>query len=214
LGAHLAKSFELVAIANRIDADRRPFESKESLGGCSIMRAIQMKTSCLLLGLAVFSGPICAEQTEPCAGLEGAVLTQCRTNQQTLRQEEHLEQLIQQQQERQNELDKQQREVQQQLESMRLQNESLRKELEREAANQRARPVAMDAANAAKSADSRSAEVKSWRADNPWFGSDYVKTSFAMRYIKQLQQEHPDLAGRDLLDALSMKVTQTFGAKN
>jgi hypothetical protein len=35
-----------------------------------------------------------------------------------------------------------------------------------------------------------------------------------MRYIKQLQQEHPDLAGRDLLDALSMKVTQTFGAKN
>jgi TolA-binding protein len=171
-----------------------------------------MKTGCLVLCLTVFSSAICAEQTDSCAGFEGAVLTQCRTNQQTLRQEEHLEQLIQQQQERQNELDKQQREVQQQLESMRLQNESLRKELEREAANERARPVATTAAEAAKNADLRTAEVKSWRADNPWFGSDYVRTSFAMRYIKQLQQEHPDLAGRELLDALSTKVNQTFGA--
>ena len=61
---------------------------------------------------------------------------------------------------------------------------------------------------------SKSADVKSWKADNPWFGSDYVKTQFAMRYVKELQKEQPDLAGRDLLDALSSKVNQTFAAKH
>jgi hypothetical protein len=35
-----------------------------------------------------------------------------------------------------------------------------------------------------------------------------------MRYAKQLQQERPDLVGRELLDALSTKVDQTFGAKH
>jgi hypothetical protein len=33
-----------------------------------------------------------------------------------------------------------------------------------------------------------------------------------MRYINQLQREHPDLTGRALLDALSTKVDETFGA--
>jgi len=174
-----------------------------------------MKQACMLLCLAVCSGAICAEQTDSCAGLEGPGLTQCRSNQQTLQQQERLEQQLQQQQERQNQLDKQQREVQQQqlevqqqLESMRLQNESLRKQLERQSADQAARPVVTDA----KSAAAKSAEIKSWRADNPWYGSDYTRTQFAVRYVKQLQQEHPDLAGRELLDALSAKVDQTFGA--
>jgi hypothetical protein len=62
--------------------------------------------------------------------------------------------------------------------------------------------------------DSRSQDLKSWKADNPWFGSDYARTQFAMRYIKQLQQERPDLAGRELLDAVSTKVNETFGAKH
>ncbi len=171
-----------------------------------------MKRGCPLLGLsvclAVVSGAIYAEQTEPCAGLEGTGLTQCRSNEQTLRQQERLEQQLQQQEERQNQLDKQQREVQQQLESMRLQNESLRRELEREAANPPARPgsAATDA--------SKSSAVKSWKADNPWYGSDYARTQFATRYIRQLQQERPDLAGRELLDAVSTKVDETFGAKH
>jgi TolA-binding protein len=168
-----------------------------------------MKKGCLLLGLSAFSGAICADEIDACAGLDGAALTQCQTNQQTLRQEERLEQQLQQQQERQNQLDKQQREVQQQLESLRLQNESLRQQLEREAANQPARPAATNSTNAAKNQ-----EVKSWKADNPWFGTDYAKTQFATRYIKQLQQERPELAGRELLDALSVKVNETFGAKN
>ncbi len=128
-------------------------------------------------------------------------MAQCRSTQQTLRQQELLEQQIQQQQERQNQLDKQQREVQQQLESMRLQNESLRKQLEREMANPPSRP----AADASKNPD-----LKSWKADNPWFGTDYARTQFATRYIKQLQQERPDLSGRELLDALSAKVNETF----
>jgi len=165
-----------------------------------------MKPVCLLVCLSVVSGTISAEQTDACAGLEGSGLTQCRNNQQTLRQQERLEQLLQQQQQRQDELDKQQREVQQQLESMRLQNESLRKQLEQEIATQPAAPAA--------TGSTKSTDLKNWKADNPWFGTDYAKTQFAVRYIKQLQQERPGLAGRELLDAVSTKVNETFGAKH
>jgi TolA-binding protein len=168
-----------------------------------------MKSVSLLICLGVFSGGIFAEQTEPCAGLEGTGLSQCRSNQQTLRQQERLEQELQQQQERQNQLDKQQREVQQQLESMRLQNESLRKQLERQAASQPARLEATASTDAAKTQD-----LKRWRADNPWYGSDYPRTQFATRYITQLHKERPDLAGRELLDAVSTKVNETFAAKH
>jgi TolA-binding protein len=171
-----------------------------------------MKASCLLLGLAVSSGAVCAEQTDACAGLDGPVLEQCRGNQQIIRLQQQLEQQIQQQQQRQDQLDRQQREVQQQLESMRLQNESLRKQLEREAANQPSRTAATYTSRDTDS--SKGADIKSWRADNPWFGTDYAKTQFAMRYIKQLQQERPDLGGRELLDALSSKVNDTFVAKH
>jgi len=55
-------------------------------------------------------------------------------------------------------------------------------------------------------------ELKSWKSDNPWYGTDYAKTAFAMRYAKQLHQEQPDLGGRPFLDALSAKVNHTFGA--
>jgi hypothetical protein len=141
-------------------------------------------------------------------------LTQCRSNQQTLRLQERLEQQLQQQQERQNELDKQQREVQQQLENMRLENQNLRKQLEREMAEQPARPVVTVATDASKSSNIKSADIKSWKADHPWFGTDYARTQFAMRYVDQLQQQRPDLTGRELLDALSTKVDETFGAKH
>jgi septal ring factor EnvC (AmiA/AmiB activator) len=139
-------------------------------------------------------------------------LTQCRAYQQTLRQEERLEQQLQQQQERQNQLDQQQREVQQQLESMRLQNESLRKQLE--TSSEAPRPEATDYSRSAesRSTELRNAELRSWRADNLWYGTDYARTQFATRYIQQLQQERPDLSGRELLDALSTKVHETFGA--
>jgi chromosome segregation ATPase len=173
-----------------------------------------IKATCLVLCLWVSSGAMCpAAGTDSCTGLEGSVLNQCLSTQQTLKQQQQLELQLQQQQERQNQLDQQQREVQQQLESMRLQNESLRQQLaretarmERESTAQAARPMTTDF--------SKSADVKSWKADNPWFGSDYVKTQFAMRYVKELQKEQPDLAGRDLLDALSSKVNQTFAAKH
>jgi hypothetical protein len=95
---------------------------------------------------------------------------------------------------------------------MRLQNESLRKQVEREAANQ---PSRTQATYSSKDADiSKGADIKSWRADNPWFGSDYARTQYAMRYVKQLQQERPDLGGRELLDALSIKVNEAFAAKH
>lgn len=168
-----------------------------------------MKRGYLLICLSVFSSAICAEQTDTCSGLEGSGLTACRSNQQTQRQQQLLERELQQQQERQNQLDKQQREVQLQLDSMRLQNESLRKQLERQAANQPARLEATGSADAAKTQ-----ELKSWRADNPWYGSDYPRTQFATRYITQLHKERPDLAGRELLDAVSTKVNETFAAKH
>jgi TolA-binding protein len=167
-----------------------------------------IKQAFLAFFLAVFSGTICAQQADPCGGLVGVALGQCRGNQQKLQQQEleQLQQQLQQQQERQKQLDDQQRKIQDQLENMRLQNEILRTQLEHEkSANQPVQPPAMDYPN--------TTEVKSWKSDNPWYGSDYAKTEFAMRYAKQLRQERPDLIGRAFFDAVSAKVNETFGAK-
>ena len=155
--------------------------------------------------LAAFAGSICAQQADPCSGLADSALSQCRGDQQKL-QLEQLQQQVQQQQERQKQLDEQQRQIQQQLETMRLQNDKLRAQLAHDqSANQPDRPAAIDY--------SKTPEVRSWKSDNPWFGSDYAKTEFAVRYAKRLQQERPDLVGRPFLDALSAKVNENFAAK-
>jgi TolA-binding protein len=198
-------------------------------------RAAETMKRCLLaFCLAVFSAAICAQQADPCAGLVGVALGQCHGNQQKLQQQQleqqqqelakqqqqlalqqqqlvqqqqqlaQQQQLLQQQQERQNQLNEQQRQNQQQLEDMRHQNELLGNQLEHEKSpNQAAQPAA--------SADSKRQELRSWKAENPWFGSDYARTQFAMRYANQLQKERPDLAGRPFLDAISAKVKDTFG---
>jgi len=182
-----------------------------------------MKSYLLRICLAAFSAPICAQQPDPCVGLAGVALAQCQNNQQKLQQQqleqqqqqlerqrqklEQQQQELQHEQERQNQLTEQQREFQQQLESMQHQNELLRKQLEQgKSANQPA------PAPAPATVYSRSGELKSWKADNPWFGSDYARTQFAVRYAKQLQLERPDLVGRPFLDAISAKVKDTFGA--
>ena len=149
------------------------------------------------------------EPTDPCAQMAGSALGECRSDQQALRQQQ-LERELQQQAQRQNQLDQQQREVQQELESMRLQNEALRKQL-RETVSHPAQAAATDSST---SAEVKSAELKSWTAENPWYGSDYARTAFAARYAKQLQKERPDLTGRALLDALTTKVNETFGDKH
>jgi hypothetical protein len=89
---------------------------------------------------------------------------------------------------------------------LRLQNESLRKQLEREAASPPVGPVA--------TASAKNADLASWKAENPWYGRDYARTQFATRYVKQLEKERPELGGRELLDAVSMKVNETFGAQH
>lgn len=152
-----------------------------------------------------------AQQADPCAGLAGVALGQCQGDQQKLlrRQLDQQQQQIQTQQERQNQLDQQQRQIQQQLESMRLQNESLRKQLD---LDKLANQTAQAAADHSKTPEINPAELRSWKSDNPWYGTDYAKTQFAMRYTKQLQQERPDLVGRPLLDAISAKVKETFPA--
>jgi small-conductance mechanosensitive channel len=173
-----------------------------------------MKWYLLALPLAVFFVTIDAQQVDPCAGLAGVALGQCQGNQQKLlrQQLDQQQQQIQTQQERQNQLDQQQRQIQQQLENLRLQNEILGKQLDQEkSANQSAQPAATDSS---KTQELKALELRSWRSDNPWYGTDYAKTQFAMRYAKQLQQERPDLVGRPLLDAISAKVRDTFPAAN
>jgi TolA-binding protein len=172
-----------------------------------------IKQAFLALCLSVIAGTICAQQADPCGGLAGLALSECRGNQQKLQeqqleqQQQQLQQQLQQQQERQKQLNEQQRQIQDQLENMRLQNEILRKQLEQQekSANQAAQRPGTDY--------SKTPELKGWKLDNPWFGSDYAKTEFAMRYAKQLSQERPDLSGRAYLDAISAKVNETFGAK-
>jgi TolA-binding protein len=174
-----------------------------------------MKWYLLALCLAVVSATICAQEADPCAGLAGIALDQCRGNQQKLQQQqlEQQQQQLQQQQARQNQLAEQQQQIQQQLEGMRLQNELLRKQLEHEkSANQPAQSAAIQPAQPPATANSKPGELTGWKSDNSWFGSDYAKTQFAMRYARQLQQERPDLVGRPFLDAISAKVRDTFGA--
>lgn len=163
-----------------------------------------IKLSVTTFFLASFAGYISAQQADTCNGLAASALDQCRGNQQKL-QLEQLQQLVQEQQERQKQLDEQQRQIQQQLENLRLENDKLRTQLGHQSANQPGRSVATDY--------SKTPEVKSWKAHNAWFGSDYAKTAFAVRYAKQLQQERPDLVGRPFLDALSAKVSEHFAAE-
>jgi septal ring factor EnvC (AmiA/AmiB activator) len=180
-----------------------------------------MKWYLLAFCLAAFCATIGAQQPDPCTGLQGVAFAQCQGNQQKLQQQQleqqqqqleqqqqklqQQQQQLQQEQERQNQLNEQQREFQQQLENMQRQNELLRKQLEQgKSATQPAQAPAMN--------QSKPAELKSWKADNRWFGSDYTRTQFAVHYAKQLQQEQPDLVGRPFLDAISAKVRDTFGA--
>jgi hypothetical protein len=168
-----------------------------------------MKSYLLALAVAVFPAAIFAQSADPCAGLAGPALAQCRGDQQKLQQQqlEQQQQQLQQQQERQNQLAEQQRQMQQQLESMRQQNQLLQQQLEHDKS-------LVQSVRASTTGDSKTPELKSWKSENPWFGTDYAKTQLAMRYAKQLQHEQPDLVGRPFLDALSAKVNDTFGASN
>jgi TolA-binding protein len=163
--------------------------------------------------LTVCSSAIFAEPVDPCGGLSGSALEQCRSGQQTRQQEalDKLQERLQQQQQRQQQLDEEQRQMQLQMEQMRLQNETLRKQLDTQAkAIQSARPLGSDGSKAAKL---NSAELDNWKSANPWYGSDYTKTAFALRYTKQLEQEQPDLRGQPLLDAISAKVSEQFDTR-
>jgi TolA-binding protein len=187
-----------------------------------------MKRYFLALYLWAFvSATIGAQEADPCAGLAGSALAQCQGDQQKLQRQQLAEQqrqlaqqqqqLTQQQQQlarQQQQLMRQQQQMEQnppnerpqnqrQLEDMQHRIDVLSTQVEHQkSANQ---PVTL----AAREAKRR--EVQDWRANNPWYGSDYPRTQFAMRYAKELQQEQPDLVGRPFLDAISAKVTDKFG---
>jgi TolA-binding protein len=180
--------------------------------------------------LAVFSRTICAQQADPCAELAGPALDRCQVDQQRLQQKQQLTQQQQQLTRLQQQLAQQQQQLAQQQEQLRQQQEQLTRQQQQIAKQQTARQpeqpqqneilskqmeherLASQTGAPAAADQSKRAELKSWRADNPWFGSDYAKTQFAMRYARQLQQERPDLVGRPFLDALSAKVKDNFGA--
>src|SRR6204780_4444276 len=125
------------------------------------LRSEIMKSYLLALSLAAVPATIFAQQADPCAGLVGSALGQCRGDQQKLQQQqlEQQQEQLQQQQERQNQLAEQQRQMQQQLETMRLQNELLQKQLKLEQSeNDRVQRRAIDY--------SKTPEVKSWQSDN------------------------------------------------
>src|SRR5580658_7409115 len=104
-----------------------------------------MKWYLLALSLAAFPAAIFAQQADPCAGLVGSALGQCRGDQQKLQQQQ-LEQRLEQQQK------------QQQLENMRLQNELLQKQVEQDkSVNQPVRVSTTDY--------SKAAEIKSWKSE-------------------------------------------------
>jgi TolA-binding protein len=163
-----------------------------------------MKSYLLALSVAAFPAAICAQQADPCNGLAGPAFGQCRIDQQKLQQQQ-LGQQQEQLKQQQNQLAEQQRQMQQQLENLRLQNELLQKQLEHDKS-------VIQPVHAAATDYSKTPELKSWKSENPWFGTDYAKTQLAMRYAKQLQREQPDLVGRPFLDAVSAKVSDTFGA--
>jgi len=167
-----------------------------------------MKWYLLASCLAVFSVTIRAQQSDPCTAMVGSALDRCRADQQKVQQQKLTEQQ-QQLNQLQQQLAQQQQQLTQQQELLKRQQEQIAKQQaqphqDEKPANQPAAPAATDY--------SKREEVTSWKADNPWFGSDYSRTQFAMRYAKQLQRERPDLVGRPFLDAISAKVKDTFGA--
>jgi hypothetical protein len=49
-----------------------------------------------------------------------------------------------------------------------------------------------------------------WQTENRWFGSDRARTEYALLYAKDLRQQQPELNGRPLLNALSVRVREVF----
>jgi hypothetical protein len=92
------------------------------------------------------------------------------------------------------------------LENLRLQDEILRKQLADDQSTISPHQEQGPQVDAAKTP-----EFQSWLAANPWIASDRAKREFAMLYAKQLKQDRPDLTGRALLDAVSAKISETFG---
>jgi TolA-binding protein len=160
--------------------------------------------------LAAFSGTLGAQQADPCSALAGAALVECQLGQQKLQQQQ-LSQQQQQLTQLQQQLAQQQQQLGQQQEQLKRQQEQLAQQ-QLQIAQRPAQPATQPAALAATENAKRDEQLKSWRAQNPWYGSDYPRTQLAMRYARQLQQERPDLAGRPFLDAVSAKVKDTFGA--
>lgn len=179
-----------------------------------------MKCYWLGLLLAVSCGTISAQQPDPCAGLSGPALDQCHADPQKLQRQQlaqQQQQLSQQQQqlaEQLQQLTQQQQQLAQQQQQLMQQQEQLarqQQEFGQQQKQQQQQAAVARTAEPPASADAKRQELESWKAENPWYGSDYARTQLAMRYARELQREQPGLTGRPFLDALSAKVRDTFG---
>lgn len=141
--------------------------------------------------LAVFSVTAFAQQSDQ----------EKLQQQQLTEQQQQLTQLQQQ-------LAQQQQQLAQQQEQLKRQQEQLVQQ-QQQMAKQQAHPRQQEILSKQVERE----QLKRWKADNPWFGSDYAKTQFATRYARQLEEERPDLVGRPLLDAVSAKVRDKFGPR-
>jgi hypothetical protein len=91
-----------------------------------------------------------------------------------------------------------------QEENQRLNNELLRRELVQQKVT--AAPATVADLQALP-------DFAAWHAENRWFGVDRARTEYAVLYTRDLHQEHPELAGRSFLNALSARVRDVFTAK-
>lgn len=128
----------------------------------------------------------------PCGGMSGASQALCQGMQQGMQM---------------NQAEQQRLLSEQQVENQRLQNELLKEKIARERAA--ADVAAQQRAQVAQS----NTDFIAWKAANPWYEKDRVKTEFANLYGKQLRQERPNLIGRPFFDAITAKVDETFGKK-
>jgi len=132
------------------------------------------------------------QDPDGCYAVYGTARTQCLTDRYHMQQSEKaLEQQVS---------------LQKALEE----NERLRGELLRREVAQAPSQPAMPTASAADLASTPGFE--SWHAANRWFGLDRARTEYAILYAKALRTEQPELAGRALLDTLSLRVREIFAA--
>lgn len=73
------------------------------------------------------------------------------------------------------------------------------------------KPVAEPAKPPTSAAPDENPEFKAWQSENPWFGSDELRTDLSITVAERLKQKDPSISGRNLLDKVVEKVEAILG---